>query len=94
MKEIVEKRGAKRTASRFAPETRLAQRMLAEDSWNAHVAYLEEEVRKIGARAGKLAALIPDLKDEQKKHALQELLRQLRDEASEHCKYLALVKRK
>jgi len=94
MKEIVEKGSAKRTSSRFAPETRLAQRMLAEDSWNAHVAYLEEEVRKIGERAGKLEAIIPDLKNEQKKHALRELLKQLRDEASEHRKYLALVKRK
>jgi cell shape-determining protein MreC len=90
MKEIVEKGSARRTP----PETPLAQRMLAEDYWNAHVAYLEEEVRKIGERVGKLEAIIPDLDNEQKKHALRELLRQLREEASEHRKYLALVKRK
>jgi hypothetical protein len=42
---------------------------VAEDSWNAHIGYLEDEVKKIDERADKL-------------------------EASEHRKYLALVKQK
>jgi prefoldin subunit 5 len=67
---------------------------VAEDSWNAHIGYLEDEVKKIDERADKLEATIPDLENEQKKHALRELVKHLRDEASEHCKYLALVKQK
>jgi len=67
---------------------------LAENSWNAHAAYLEEEVKKIDARADRLEIVIPGVENEPKKHALQELLKQLRDEASEHRKYLALVKPK
>ena len=67
---------------------------MAEDSWNAHIGYLEDEVKKIDARADKLEATIPDLEDEPKKHALRELVKRLRDEASEHRKYLALVKQK
>ena len=67
---------------------------VAEDSWNAHIGYLEDEVKKIDARADKLEATIPGLEDEPKKHALRELVKRLRDEASEHRKYLALVKQK
>jgi prefoldin subunit 5 len=67
---------------------------VAEDSWNAHIGYLEDEVKKIDERADKLEAMIPDLENEQKKHALRELVKHLRDEAREHHKYLALVKQK
>jgi prefoldin subunit 5 len=67
---------------------------MVEDSWNAHIAYLEDEVRKIDERAEKLEAMLPSLESEQKKHALRELINRIRDEASEHRKYLALVKRK
>lgn len=67
---------------------------VAEDSWNAHIAYLKDEVKKIDERADKLEATIPDLENEQKKHALRELVKHLRDAASEHRKYLALVKQK
>ena len=62
---------------------------VAEDSWNAHIGYLEDEVKKIDERADKLEAAIPDLENEQKKHALRELVKHLRAEASEHRKYLA-----
>jgi len=65
---------------------------VAEDSWKAHIAYLEDEVTKIDERADKLEAIIPVLENEQKKHALREHLKQLRYEASEHRKYLSLVK--
>jgi prefoldin subunit 5 len=67
---------------------------VAEDSWNAHIDYLEDEVKKIDERADKLEATIPDLENEQKKHALRELVKHLRDEASVHRKYLAFVKQK
>ncbi len=67
---------------------------MAEDSWKAHIAYLEDEVKKIGERADKLEAMIPDLESEPKKQALRELVKHLRDEASEQLKYLALVKQK
>ena len=67
---------------------------MAEDSWNAHISYLEDEVKKIDERADKLEEMISDLEDEQKKHALRELVNHLRDEASYHRKYLALVNRK
>ena len=67
---------------------------MAEDPWKAHINYLEEEVKKIGERAEKLEAMIPDLESEQKKHALREIVRHLRDEVSEHRKFLALVKHK
>ena len=65
---------------------------VAEDSWKAHIAYLEDELTKIDERANKLEAMIPILENEQKKHSLQEHLKQLRDEASERRKYLLLVK--
>ena len=67
---------------------------MAKDSWNAHIRYLEDEVKKIDERADKLEAAIPDLENEQKKHALRELVKHLRDAASEHRKYLAHVKQK
>jgi len=63
-------------------------------SWNAHLSYLEDEVKKIDERADKLEEMIPDLENEQKKHALRELVNHLREEASYHRKYLALVKQK
>lgn len=67
---------------------------MAEDPWKAHIRYLEEEVKKINERADKLEAMIPSLEDEQKKRALRDLVSHLRDEASEHRKYLALMKPK
>jgi hypothetical protein len=67
---------------------------VAENSWHAHTAYLEDEVKKLDARADRLETIIPGVENEPKKHALQELLKQLQDEASEHRKYLALVKPK
>ncbi len=65
---------------------------MADDSWNAHLKYLEAEVKKIDARAERLEKAIPDLKSEQKKYAVRELIHGLRDEASQYRKYLALVK--
>jgi len=65
---------------------------MAEDPWKAHIGYLEDEVKKISERANKLEAMIPDLESEQKKHALREIVGHLRDEVSEHRKFLALVK--
>ena len=67
---------------------------MAEDFWNVHIGYLEDEVKKIDGRVAKLEAMIPGLESEQKKHTLRELVNHLRDEASEYRKYLALVKRK
>ncbi len=55
---------------------------------------IDDEVKKIDERADKLEATIPDLENEQKKHALRELVKHLRDEASEHRKDLGLVKQK
>jgi prefoldin subunit 5 len=66
---------------------------VADDSWNAHIKYLEDEVKKIEERAEKLENMIPDLKNEPKKYACRKLINDLRDEASQHRKYLALVKR-
>ena len=65
---------------------------MAEDPWNAHISYLENEVKKIGEQADKPEAMIPDLESEQKKRALREIVSHLRDEMSEHRKFLALVK--
>jgi hypothetical protein len=64
---------------------------MAEDSWNAHLSYLADEVKKIDERADKLEQMIPDIENEQKKHGLRELVKHLRDEASYHRKYLELV---
>ena len=61
-------------------------------SWNAHYSYLENEVKKLDERAGKLEEIIADLENGQKKHAFRELVNRLRGEASCHRKYLALVK--
>jgi prefoldin subunit 5 len=66
---------------------------VADDSWNAHIRYLEDEVKKIEERAEKLENMIPDMKNEPKKHACRKLINDLRDEASQYRKYLALVKR-
>ena len=65
---------------------------MADDSWKAHIKYLENEVKKIEERADKLEQMIPDLKNEPKKHAYRKLVNDLRDEASQYRKYLALVK--
>jgi hypothetical protein len=67
---------------------------MAEDPWKAHLSYLEAEVEKMMERANKLEAMIPDLESDQKKHALRELVSHLRDDVSEHRKFLALVKQK
>jgi len=45
---------------------------MAEDSWNAHIGYLEDKAKMLDERAQKLEEMIPDLKNEQKKHALRE----------------------
>jgi uncharacterized protein (DUF342 family) len=66
---------------------------VADDSWNAHIKYLEDEVKKIEERVDRLEKMIPDLKNVPKKHACRKLINDLRDEASQHRKYLALVKR-
>ena len=65
---------------------------MAEDPWKAHISYLEEEVKKIGERADRLEAMLPNLEDEQKKYAVRELISHLRDELNEHRKYLAVMK--
>ena len=65
---------------------------ISNDSLNAHVSYLEDEVKKISERADRLEATISGLPTEQQKHAMRELVHRLRDEVSEHRKYLALVK--
>ena len=67
---------------------------MAEDSWNAHISYLEDEVKKIDERADKLEQMIPGIENEQKRDALREVVNHLRDEASYYRKYLALVGRK
>jgi hypothetical protein len=67
---------------------------MAEDSWNDHIGYLESEVKKIDERADKLEAMIAGQESEAKKGALREIVNRLRREASEHRKYLALVKQK
>jgi hypothetical protein len=65
---------------------------MADNSWSEHIGYLEEEVKKLDERADRLEASIPDQEDERKKHASRELVKQLRDEAGEHRRYLVLVK--
>ena len=67
---------------------------MTEDSWNAHISYLEDEVKKIEERADKVENMIPDLESEQKIYASRELVNRLRSEASYQRKYLALVKQK
>lgn len=62
------------------------------DPWNAHIAYLEAQISELTRRAGKLEATIPACESVEKKVALRELANHLRDEATEHSKYLALVK--
>jgi hypothetical protein len=64
---------------------------VAENSCDAHIGCLEDEVKKIDERVDRLVAMIPEQQDEQKRHASRELVRHLQDEASEHRKYLALV---
>jgi prefoldin subunit 5 len=65
---------------------------MAEDTWNAHIRYLEDEVKKIDERADKLEEMAEHLESETKKRLLQELVNHLRDEESYYRKYLALVK--
>jgi prefoldin subunit 5 len=60
---------------------------VAEDSWNAHIGYLEDEVKKIDERADKLEATIPDLENEQKKHVLRELMDREKWERTEPPKH-------
>ncbi|MGA7791571.1 MAG: hypothetical protein WCA19_00945, partial [Candidatus Acidiferrales bacterium] len=50
---------------------------VADDSWNAHIRYLEDEVKKLDERAGKLEKMIPDMKNEPKKHACRKLINDL-----------------
>jgi hypothetical protein len=65
---------------------------MSADSWNAHIAYLEAQVSSLANRAAKLEAMIPECESAEKKVALRELANHLRNEATEHSKYLALVK--
>ena len=51
-------------------------------------------MKKIGERADKLEAMIPNLENEQKKYVVREFVSHLRDEVSEHRKYLARMKSK
>ena len=67
---------------------------MTEDALAAHIRYLEDEVKKLGERADKLEATIPSLQGEQQKKALRELVSNLRDAASEHRKYLEVMKPK
>jgi hypothetical protein len=67
---------------------------MTEDPWKAHISYLEAEVDKMIERANKLEAMIPDLDSVQKKLALQGIISHLREDVSEHRKFLALVKPK
>jgi hypothetical protein len=67
---------------------------MADDPWEVHIQYLEEEVVKTGERADKLEATIPSLDGARKKHEMGELARRLRNEVDERRKFLALVKRK
>lgn len=62
------------------------------DCWNAHIAYLQDEVKNTNDRADRLEQMIPDLHDDQKKHTVQELINHLRDESNHYRKYLLLVK--
>jgi hypothetical protein len=39
---------------------------MTEDSWNAHISYLEDEVKKTDEQADELEEMIPDLENEQK----------------------------
>jgi prefoldin subunit 5 len=55
---------------------------MTEDTWNAHISYLEDEVKKIDERADKLEEMVEHLESETKKHRLQELVNHLRDEAT------------
>ena len=65
---------------------------MTEDSWKAHIDYLEGELLKIEDRADRLETMITSLKDDQREHALRELSDRFRHEASDLRKYLALVK--
>jgi hypothetical protein len=65
---------------------------MGNDALNAHVSYLEDQVKKITERADRLEATIPALATAKQKHAMQELVHRLRDEVTEHRKYLALIK--
>jgi hypothetical protein len=65
---------------------------VAEDLLVAHIDYLEGEVKRIGERADKLEAIIRDLETDPKSHGLREIVKGLRNEATEHRKYISLVK--
>jgi hypothetical protein len=67
---------------------------LPDDPLKLHVAYLEEELKKIEERAAKLEAMIAGLEGAQKKIDLQRLIARLRDEANEYRKYVKLMKQK
>lgn len=88
------------SASVISPKARAHSRRakesdaMTEDALKAHLRYLKDEVRKTGERADSLEAMLPDLKSEQKKRAVRELVNHLRDEVSERSKYLALVRQK
>lgn len=58
-----------------------------------HIAYLENEVKKMDERIAKLTEMIPALEDARKKRAATELIQRLRNEAREYRKYVTLVKR-
>jgi phosphopantetheine adenylyltransferase len=66
---------------------------MTDEAWKAHISYLESEVAKIAERVEKLEKIIPELKDEQRKHFCLKRIRDLRGQAHEHRKYLSLVTR-
>ena len=51
---------------------------MSEDSWNAHIRYLEDEVKKIEERVDTVENMIPHLEGEQKIYALREPVNHLR----------------
>ena len=65
---------------------------MAADPLNAHILYLEDEIKNINERADKLEERISGLPTIQQKHVMREFVRRLREEADEHSKYIALVK--
>lgn len=67
---------------------------LSEDPLKAHVAYLEEEVKKLHERASKLEAMLTGLESSPKKLELQGLIGQLREQANEYRKYIKLMRLK
>ena len=65
---------------------------MTDNSWAAHIAYLEEEVEKTDQRAARLEEALPGLQDVQKKREVQAMILRLRAETKELRKYLKVMK--